>query len=113
MRLRLYQRTLRVTCGGGFPEACFVWLSIVGQRGGLAMRTIGLRADYRAETVRMAAAGTRDAAQARRLLSIAAVYEGMNRRSYEAMRTLRPVRSEGRDNLVLWEIASWKSRPCR
>jgi transposase len=44
------------------------------------MRTIGLRADYTAEAVRMAAAGTRDAAQARRLLSIAAVYDGMNRR---------------------------------
>src|SRR5512134_765918 len=69
-----------VTCGGGFPEACFVWLSIVGQRRGLAMRTIGLRADYTAEAVRTAAARVCDAAQARRLLAIAAVYDGMNRR---------------------------------
>jgi transposase-like protein len=44
------------------------------------MRTIELRADYTAETVRMAAAGVRGAGQARRLLAIAAVYDGMNRR---------------------------------
>ena len=44
------------------------------------MRTIGLRADYTAEAVRTAAARVYDAAQARRLLSIAAVYDGMNRR---------------------------------
>ena len=44
------------------------------------MRTIELRADYTAETVRMAATEARDAGQARRLLSIAAVYDGMNRR---------------------------------
>jgi transposase len=43
------------------------------------MRTIGLRGDYTAEAVRTSATGARDAAQARRLLSIAAVYDGMNR----------------------------------
>src|SRR5512134_3463411 len=44
------------------------------------MRTIELRADDTAQAVRPAAARVCDAAQARRLLSIAAVYEGMNRR---------------------------------
>src|SRR5512134_2270100 len=44
------------------------------------MRTIELRADDTAEAVRTAAARVCNAAQARRLLSIAAVYDGMNRR---------------------------------
>ena len=73
------------------------------------MRTIGLRADYTAETVRMAAAGVRDAAQARRLLSIAAVYDGMNRRQAAKIggmdrQTLRDwvhrFNTEGPDGLV-------------
>ena len=37
-------------------------------------------ADYTAEAVRTAAARICDAAQARRLLAIAVVYDGMNRR---------------------------------
>ena len=43
------------------------------------MRAIGLREDFTAETVRMFAARAKDADQVRRLLSIAAIYEGMSR----------------------------------
>ena len=41
--------------------------------------TIALRSDYDADAVRKAARTARDAAQVRRLLSIAAVYEGASR----------------------------------
>ena len=43
------------------------------------MPAIALRRDFTAEQVRGLAAGAGDAAQARRLLSIAAVYDGMSR----------------------------------
>ena len=43
------------------------------------MPSIALRGDYTAEPVRGIAARARDADQARRLLSIAAVYDGMSR----------------------------------
>ena len=41
--------------------------------------TIGLRDDYIADEVRRLAARSKDANQSRRLLSIAAIYDGMNR----------------------------------
>ena len=43
------------------------------------MRSIGLRKDFTAAMVRMFAARAKDADQVRRLLSIAAIYEGMSR----------------------------------
>jgi transposase len=73
------------------------------------MRTIGLRADYTAEAVRTAAARVCDAAQARRLLAIAAVYDGMSRRDAAKIgamdrQTLRDwvhrFNAEGPDGLV-------------
>ena len=40
---------------------------------------IPLRADFNAATVRLEAKGSKDGAQARRLLALAAIYEGANR----------------------------------
>ena len=41
---------------------------------------IPLRADFNAATVRLEAKGSKDGAQARRLLALAAIYEGANRK---------------------------------
>ena len=40
---------------------------------------VTLRTDYDAKTLRQLAKGSRDTRQARRLLSLAAIYDGMNR----------------------------------
>ncbi len=47
--------------------------------GGLMMSPVTLRDDYDSATVRRLASSCDDADQARRLLSIAAVYDGMSR----------------------------------
>ncbi len=50
--------------------------------GGIAMGRAGIdiRSDFDAAQLRMLASHSRDANQARRLLSLAAIYDGMNRK---------------------------------
>src|SRR3954449_5953553 len=66
--------------GRGFPGAaiCDLWEAGFCGRGRMPA-TVALRPDWDAKRVRAAAREARDADQARRLLAIAAAYEGRDR----------------------------------
>lgn len=61
----------------GIPGSAY-WCFNVGDVGTPAM-PISLRADYNTGIVRLAAKRTKDGPQARRLLALAAIYEGASR----------------------------------
>src|SRR3954466_12392457 len=79
--------------GRGFPGAaiCDLWEAGFCGRGRMPA-AVGLRPDWDAKRVRAAAREARDADQARRLLAIAAAYEGQDRATAAKLGAMDPQR---------------------
>src|SRR5580658_9496136 len=75
----LYQSPLTQTHGGGIPESAEICSTWADCRRFAMAAAIGLRDDYGSAGLRAAAKRSKDGPQARRLLAVAAIYDGATR----------------------------------
>jgi hypothetical protein len=79
LKPELYQSSRRETHEGGFPNQLNLDSTMANKRRFAMAAAVGLRGDYDAGALRVAAKRSKDGPQARRLLALAAIYDGASR----------------------------------